>query len=583
MSVEINPTSGKSSQGKIAHLLASLRQEQWLALMLLTLHAALILGLKDPLARALLMTHFGLFLLWQPLWSGEQELVTKQVALVLVGGTVLVVAGNWWLMALWISMLFSLIGGDMPGIKNVGQRAASLLAAVYLLSILLMWVVPHLFTDQTIPDLVRVIASYALLIPVLVILFIRPKIVDGKPGHSLDSFYSMLLFALVVVLVLGSFVIKGVSHGNYVLALTQTLFAIALFLVTISWLWDPRGGFAGIGQIISRYFLSVGVPFERWMHSLAGIAEQESDPDKFAILAAHDMANLPWVSGVGWRTLDTSGSVGEKTNYPTEFESGGLALTLYTRFSPGPSLVLHIRLLTRLLGDYYENKVRAVEQRRNAYLQAIYETGSRLTHDVKNLLQSLRSLCSAVESSDEDEAEAVRVLMQRQLPQIAQRLQITLDKLSSGVSDFVEPVDALAWWQALKLRYSHEPVEFSETELPVGRKLPADVFESVGENLLQNALHKRRLKSDLSITASLAWNGSGYVLCVCDDGEAVATSVARQLFQSPVSSSNVGLGVGLYQASRLAQEHKHLLQLLNNENGKVCFELAPAQEALDAN
>ncbi|MDA1044913.1 MAG: sensor histidine kinase [Verrucomicrobia bacterium] len=584
MSVEINPTSGKPlqgkpSQGKIAQLIASPRQEQWLALMLLSLHGALLLGLKDPLARALLMTHFGLFLLWQPLWSGEQELATKQVALVLIGGTVLVVAGNWWLMALWISLLFSLIGGDMPGIKNVGQRAASLLGAVYLLSILLMWVVPHLFTDQAIPDLVRALASYGLLIPVIIILFIRARIVEGQPGHSLDSFYSMLLFALVVVLVLGSFVIKEVSHGNYVLALTQTLFAIALFLVTISWLWDPRAGFAGIGQIVSRYFLSVGVPFERWMHSLAGIAEQESDPDKFAILAAHDMANLPWVSGVGWRTVETSGNVGEQTNYTTEFESGGLALTLYTRFSPGPSLVLHIRLLTRLLGDYYENKVREAEQRRNAYLQAIYETGSRLTHDVKNLLQSLRSLCSAAESSEKDDAEAVRVLMQRQLPQIAQRLQITLDKLGSGVRDFVEPADALVWWQALKQRFAHEHVEFSESELPAGQKLPAEVFESVGENLLQNALHKRRLKSDLPITVSLAWQRSGYVLTVCDDGEAVADSVARQLFNAPVSSSVVGLGVGLYQASRFAQEHSHVLRLLSNESGKVCFELAPAEGA----
>jgi ElaB/YqjD/DUF883 family membrane-anchored ribosome-binding protein len=491
---------------------------------------------------------------------------------------VLVAAGNWWLMALWISMLFSLIGGDMPGIKNVGQRVASLLAAVYLLSILLMWVVPHLFTDQTIPDLVRALASYGLLIPLLVILFIRARIVEGQPGHSLDSFYSMLLFALVVVLVLGAFVIKEVSHGNYVVALTQTLFAIALFLVTISWLWDPRAGFAGIGQIISRYFLSVGVPFERWMHSLAALAEQESDPDKFAILAAHDMANLPWVSGVGWRTVETSGSVGEQTNFTTEFESGGLALTLYTRFSPGPSLVLHIRLLTRLLGDYYENKIREVEQRRNAYLQAIYETGSRLTHDVKNLLQSLRSLCSAVETSEKDDAEAVRLLMQRQLPQIAQRLQITLDKLGSGANDAVESADALTWWHSLSQRFAHEHVEFSETELPAGRTLPAELFESVCENLLQNALHKRRLKADLSITASLAWQGTGHVLTVCDDGDAVSGSVARQLFESPVSSSAVGLGVGLYQASRFAQQHKHVLRLQTNENGKVCFELAPAPD-----
>ncbi len=579
MSVEINPASGKRSQGAIAHLFVFLRQEQWLALMLLALHGAVVLGLKDPLARALLTTHFGLFLLWQPLWSGEQELVTKQVALVLVGGAVLVVAGNWWLMALWISMLFSLIGGNMPGIKNFGQRAASLLAALYLLSILLTWVVPHLFAEQAFPDLVQVLAGYGLLVPVLIILFIRAKVVPRQPGHSLDLFYSMLLFALVVVLVLGSFVIKEVSHGNYLLALTQTLFGIALFLITLSWLWDPRAGFAGIGQIVARYFLSVGVPFERWMHSLAGIAERESDPDKFAVLAVHELATLPWVSGVSWRAVGTSGNVGEQTTHLTEFEAGGLALSLYTRFSPGPSLVLHIRLLARLLGDYYENKVRAVEQRRNAYLQAIHETGARLTHDVKNLLQSLRSLVSAAESSGKDDAESVRILMQRQLPQIAQRLQITLDKLSSDAKTTTQPADAQQWWKALQQRFSHVDLEFSETDLPRVGKLPIDLFESVGENLLQNALHKRRMKPDLSIKASLLWRKSGYVLTVCDNGEAVADSVARQLFNVPLASSKVGLGVGLYQAGRFAQEHEYVLHLLCNENGKVCFELAPARTA----
>jgi signal transduction histidine kinase len=576
MSVEINPASGKPAQGKIGRLFALLRQEQFLALMLLALHGSLVLGLKDPLARALLTTHFGLFLLWQPLWGGEQELVIKHVALVLIGGAALVIAGNWWMMALWISMLYALIGGNMPGIKNVRQRVASLLAALYLLSILLTWVVPHLFTEQTFPVFLQALAGYGLLVPVIAILIIRAKKEPVQSGQSLDLFYSVLLFLLVVVLVLGSFVIKEVSHGNYVLALTQTLFVIALFLITLSWLWDPRAGFAGIGQIVSRYFLSVGVPFERWMHSLAEIAERESDPDKFVILAANELANLPWVSGVGWRATGTSGRAGEETTHPTEFESGGLRLTLYTRFSPGPSLVLHIRLLARLLGDYYESKLRAVEQRRNAYMQAIYETGSRLTHDVKNLLQSLRSLCSAADTSGEADAEAVRLLMQRQLPQIAQRLQITLDKLGNDVRAAVEPTDALAWWQALKQRFAHEHVKFSESDLPAGGKLPVELFESVGENLLQNALHKRRMKPDTSITASLVWRENGYSLTVCDDGEAVAGAVARQLFDAPVSSSKVGLGVGLYQASRFAQEHRHVLRMESNENGKVCFELSPA-------
>jgi signal transduction histidine kinase len=581
MSVEINPASEQAPTARTTRVIGALRQEHWLSMMLVALHGGLILELAEPLARALLTTHFGLFLLWQPLWRGEQRLVVRQVVLILVAGAVLVAAGSWWLMAVWISVLFALIGGNMPGIRNVRQRIGSMLAALYLLSILLMWVVPHLFEQQTFPPLVQAIVTYGLLIPAVLIFFIRPEKTERQTVYALDLFYSVLLFLLVVVLVLGSFVIKQTSHGNYIVALTQTLFGIALFLVVLSLLWDPRAGFVGIGQLVTRYFLSVGIPFERWMHSLAAMAERVDDADKFAVLAAEELAVLPWVSGVRWKAVGSNGEVGERTKHITEFSFGGLGIAVYTRFSPSPALVLHIRLLARLLGDYYESKVRTAQQRRNAYMQAIYETGSRLTHDVKNLLQSLRSLCNAAETSGEADAEAVRWLMRRQLPQIAQRLQITLDKLASDVSSAGEQSKAFDWWEGLKRRFAYEPVTFLETGLTPDSDgtLYGELFDSVSDNLLQNALLKRRLSPRLSITITLRARDGGYALNVCDDGEPVADAVVERLFESPVSSSKTGLGVGLYQASRFAKEREYALQLISNEPGRVCFELAPAQGA----
>jgi len=53
-------------------------------------------------------------------------------------------------------------------------------------------------------------------------------------------------------------------------------------------------------------------------------------------------------------------------------------------------------------------------------------------------------------------------------------------------------------------------------------------------------------------------------------------SVAKRLFDAPVSSSKTGLGVGLYQAFRFARERRYALRLASNEPGRVCFELAPA-------
>ena len=43
------------------------RQQLFLGLMLLALHAVLVLEIDGWLARAFVLSHFGLFLLWQPI------------------------------------------------------------------------------------------------------------------------------------------------------------------------------------------------------------------------------------------------------------------------------------------------------------------------------------------------------------------------------------------------------------------------------------------------------------------------------------------------------------------------------------
>jgi signal transduction histidine kinase len=228
-----------------------------------------------------------------------------------------------------------------------------------------------------------------------------------------------------------------------------------------------------------------------------------------------------------------------------------------------------------LLGDFHDAKVREQAQRTSAYLQAIYETGSRVTHDVKNLLQSLRSLCTAAESASDDEAEAFRHLMQRQLPQITQRLQATLDKLESrpAMADDLEP--AQQWWRSLTQRYAHERIDFSLAD-GAAATLPAELFDSVADNLIQNALEKRRRGEAAQITVTLEPMGAGRCrLGVRDDGHGIAPALAARLLREPVASDN-GLGVGLYQAARHAAGQGYRLSLSDNAPGAVEFVLAPA-------
>lgn len=561
----------------IHRLLPALRQQDWLALTLLALHGALTLGIETAPSKALLLTHFGCFLLWQPVWQGEQKLYPGQATLIVGAAALLVALESWWMMSLWIAGLFALIGGEVPTIKNVGQRVVAMLAAIYLLSILLIWVVPHLFEGADYGALFIRLARYGPLLPLLLIFVVKTERASRRAGYSVDLIASLLLFLMVVVLVLGAFVIRQLSHGAYVIALAQALLVTAGILFALSWLWDPRGGFAGIGQLMNRYFMSVGMPFERWMHSLANLADQEREPDRFVMLAAKDMATFAWVSGIDWQTQHQRGSEGQIARHATDCRFGSLRLTVYTRWLPSPALVLHIRLLARLLADYYEAKTREQEQRRNAYMHAIYETGSRLTHDVKNLLQSLGSLCTAVETSDASDSAALRRLVLRQLPQINQRLQRTLDKLDRPADGPSETGSAAAWWRDLRQRYAHERIMFEAATIDPTVQLPLDLFDRVAENCLQNALEKRADGAVPTINVSFDCETAPR-LRVCDSGQPLPDALTGTLLTAPVRSQR-GLGVGLYQAARQAAELGYALRLAANLPGKVCFELA-AREAV---
>lgn len=555
-------------------MIVALPAQVWLGSMLLALHAAVAWGITDTWSRAFLLAHLGLFLIWQPLWRGDDQLGTRHVALIVLVGVVLVGFTNWWLIAVWLAVLFGLIGGNVPGIRERRHRLASLFAAAYLLALLLVWVVPQLFAQRDVlTPAVNSLVRYGLpMLPVLVILT-RVERLRADTPHAVDLFYSLTLFLLVVALVLGSFMIRELARTDYPMALAQTLLGIALLLIGLSWLWNPHGGFSGIGQLLSRYLLTVGLPFERWMKSVADRAEEDDQPERFLADALRDMMELPWIAGVHWQTRVGAGELGRKARFNAEFSYHELTLTFYTHWSLSPALLLHLKLLTRLLAHFYDAKRREELQRQNAYTQAIHETGARLTHDVKNLLQSLTSLCAALEGSGPERAEELQALMQRQLPQITQRLQATLDKLKApGTAEKVTAMDAAGWWESLQGRYARSPITFKTGPIAAEAEVPAELFDSVAENLLQNALAKGRTGQGVRVEVTFSCNDRPR-LTVSDSGAPVTSSVARKLFEAPVPSQT-GLGIGLYQAARQAARLGYRLALAVNQPGDVRFELA---------
>ena len=205
-----------------------------------------------------------------------------------------------------------------------------------------------------------------------------------------------------------------------------------------------------------------------------------------------------------------------------------------------------------------------------SYLQAVYETGARVTHDVKNLLQSLQTLCYAATQPGDPEAKTQ--LFARQLPQIAERLKATLEKLQRPQLDNAELIAAQTWWNALQERHAGTDITWNTVDAETPPVLAA-LFDSVAENLLHNARNKQQREPDLKISALLGVDRNKPCLSISDNGTPIPVDRATSLLHETVESED-GLGIGLYHAARQAEANGYTLSLSENGAGKVSFRLS---------
>src|SRR5207237_3935144 len=159
-----------------------------------------------------------------------------------------------------------------------------------------------------------------------------------------------------------------------------------------------------------------------------------------------------------------------------------------------------------------------------------------------------------------------------QVPLVAQRLAQTLGRLQRPQADAEAWVAASQWWETLARQYQGEMVEFAPALLPPSARLPRALFDSVADNLIRNALAKRRDEPQISVRVSMDEDG----LRVCDSGSVVAPQVVAGLLRAPVASTS-GLGIGLYQAARQAEAGGYRLVLEKNAPGEVGFALLAEQ------
>ena len=566
------------SQGR-SHSRLTHSQRRWLLLGLLgLLHLLLLEGIGSGVGRTLLVGHIGLFILWQPFVRAEQRMSPQQLAVI---AAIVAAATLWagiWTMIFWTMALAGIVGGKVFFYAARGAKTFYLFVLTYLISALLVLLVPQVLPDQFDPPReFLIIAQYLLPLLFLVMAVLPMEHEAEEEVEVVDFVYSAFVFLLLAVLVLGSIAAMLLLKRGYIESLVATIITFGAFLLLMAWAWNPRLGFAGIGMFFSRYMLSLGLPFERWLHELADNMQREERPEQFLAESLEGMVRLPWVNGCEWQATDSAGKSGRQEGRHSQFRHGQLTLDIYTQQPLSPALNWHFNLLAQLLGEFHEAKLRALELQELSYVKAIHQTGARLTHDVKNLLQSLNALCLAAADEADAPTPEYQALLRRQLPVIAQRLQQTMDKLRRPEQEGAQFTPAGQWWAGLQARYAAAGVRFAPAQIDGERKIPATLFNSAAENLIQNALIKKQgtpaLRIDVEFEA-----GERVRLRVSDDGRAISEEAARDLFRAPVASQT-GLGIGLYQTARHAGFYGYALKVSANETGRVCLELEENREA----
>ena len=544
--------------------------------LLLALYFVLLQGPDTWIGKTLFIVHLGLFMLWQPFVHTEQRLSRTWLA----GLTVCILVGvaflKAWVLLLWIMMLAGIVGGKVPLVGARSPRLFYLMALGFLVVALFLMAAPLAVPMAKPPGPILSVGyvGLPLLLAAMIMLPLEREVDSTR--EVVDFVYSLLVFLLLTVLMLGSLAAMLLLGSAYTEALLQALMSTGAMLLLLGVAWNPHSGFSGMGALFSRYLMSIGLPVEQWLQELANLAQREDDPQKFLQQACAEIATrLPWVRGVEWTGGKDSGCFGVTDGHRWKFRHGDMILVFYTLHALPPTLVWHCNLLAQLLAEFHADKRRALALKQLSYMQAVHETGARLTHDVKNLLQSLNALCSAGLEPGAESSPEYQSLLRRQLPAITGRLAETLSRLNAPQS--LAPASRVAaadWWQDIQQRMgAMDWIDF-KAMAPIAGELPAEVFSGVVDNLVRNAAEKRLQEPGLRMQIELtSAKDTGLELTICDSGLAMAEDIASGLFAGPVASES-GYGIGLYHAARFAQTAGYCLELIENRAGRVCFRLA---------
>lgn len=553
----------------IVNAILQRREHLLLIALLVSLHAALWTGLVNPLSQSLLLIHFGIFAIWQPFRESDERLSWYNGIAFISLALIIAYWINWELAIGWLILLIGIVGGRV--VTNQPERYTYLLVIIVLFLELFIVCVPNLLLPINKLPHIQSIQLFIAVIPLALLLF--PRLSRKSTELTVDLLHAITTSLLTALLTLGSVVIVYRANLDYFTALIQAFLAVGTGLFIISWLLSSNRTSGGLSEVWTRSLLNIGTPFEEWLQDLTMLKNRHESAGDFLHAAIIKLVSLSWVSGVKWEQDEAEHVHGLETGYMIEQEISGYPLIIYTEVRISGALLLHCNLLIQLIEYLYEAKVNEQELARQAHLQAVYETGARITHDIKNLLQSMHSMITILKADNLDGNSRSLSILKKQFPYFIQRLEQAVYKLQ--VPDKLDETNEIYlrnWWQDLSNHYRSQGITL-DAEIEKNPLVSFELFNNVAENLIENAVSKRKDQTDIDIIVRLV-SRKGYLqLSVTDTGKAINAELARMLFRETVKSDD-GFGIGLLQAGRLSEMAGYTLELAENEDGNVRFTLS---------
>ena len=544
-------------------------EQQILAALLLLLHSLIWVIETQVLQTALSFVLYGLFLLWQPLWNKNAQLKLAPAFLLFI--LLYLFSYSYQNESL---LFFSLLMTGLIGSRLFSQsstRAFDLLALSILIIEMSIGIIPLTFQEISLPGQFESYIQTIVLIPILLFFFAPVPDRSHQQRSQIDLMHGVLTTTLIFIVLLGGIVIKILYGVDYIEGLLLTVFIVSTLAIGISWFWNPEVGYSGLGVLWNRYAMTIGGPFETWINTLTTLIEEPYlTANDYLQAACDNLIENDWLNAIQWQFKSLSISSGEKTGPSITHQlSEKLEVTIYFKSNPGQALRQHTILLIRMAYQFYLAKLNQEKMRAEEHFETIHHTGARLTHDMKNILQSIKASLDIVNLQPKYDQPLPYKLLQQNLSQISSRLESTLAKLKAPeLTTTIKYQTVTEWINRFKQEHALPQIVY-QIEISKDHAIPPDLFDSVVNNLLSNALNKEEVTE---VVVDLISNREMVIVTICDNGVNVQPELENQLFNKPVSSGQ-GMGIGLYQSAFMARAFNFELELANNRNGKVCFSL----------